>query len=389
MGDAYIYAAVRTPRGLGRQEGSLHSIKPVSLLTGLMRALQQRHQVDTALIDDVLLGCLTPVADQGANLARIAVLAAGWEGRTAGMQLNRFGASGLEAVNLAAQKVRSGWDELVLAGGVESTSRVATGADGGAWSLDPETSLRTGYVPAATSADLIATLEGHRRAQLDGYALASQQRAAAAHADGRLPSIMPVHDQNGVLVLAADEGLKPATSMATLAHLTPLADTVFDSVVLRHHPQLQRLLHLHTAGNTARPADGAALALVGSKDAGARLGMEPRARILAGAVIGGEPAAAARKALRQARLSVNVIELFEVHESCAAVVLRFLREMDIPADKVNVNGGAIALGDPAGASGCVLLGTLLDELELRRARYGLVAMEAGAGMAAATIIERL
>ena len=273
MSDAYIYDALRTPRGLGRPDGALHSVKPISLVTGLMRELQQRHQLDTALIDDLLLGCMTPIGDQGANLARIAVLAAGWDGKAAGMQLNRFGASGLEAVSLAAQKVRAGWADLILAGGVESMSRVPAGADHGAWSLDPETSLHTGYVPPVTSADLLATLEGHHRQQLDAWALRSQQQAAAARSAGRLRAMVPVRDQNGVLILAADEGIAPA-SMAALASRTPLADAVYDQVALRRHPQLQRIAHLHTAGNTARPADGAALALIGNRAAGARLGVE-------------------------------------------------------------------------------------------------------------------
>lgn len=389
MTDAYLYEALRTPRGLGTQEGSLYSIKPISLLTGLMRELQQRHQLDTALIDDLLLGCMTPVGDQGANLARIAVLAAGWDGKVAGAQLNRFGASGLAALNLAAQQVRSGWDELVVAGGVESPSRVPAGADGGAWSLDPGTSLATGYVPAVTSADVLATLERHRREQLDAWALRSQHRAVAARAAGGFRSIVPVRDQNGVLVLADDEMIRPQLSLEALGRLTPLADAGYDAICLQRHPLPGRVEHLHTAGNAANPADGAALALVGSKTAGARLGVEPRARMAAGAVTGGEAAAAARKALTRAGLSLDDIDLFEVHETYAAVVLRFVRELALPDDKVNVNGGAIALGDAAGASGCMLLGTLLDELEARRLRRGLVAMGAGAGMAIATIIERV
>lgn len=389
MSDAYIYDTLRTARGLGRPDGSLYSIKPVSLLTGLMRELRQRHQLDTALIDDVLLGCMTPVGDQGANLGRIAALAAGWDTSVAGLQLNRFGASGLEALNLAAQKVRCGWQQLVLAGGVESMSRVPQGADGGAWSHDPETHLAAGYMPALTAADLIANLEGLRREQLDAWALQSQQRAAAAREAGRLYSMTPVRDQNGVLVLAGDECVKPAAGMAALASLKPLADARFDGVALRRHPQLTRIAHLHTAGNSAGPADGAALVLVGSKAAGARLGVAPRARVLAAASCGGEPAAAARKALQLAGLSAHQIDLYEIHESCAAVVLRCVRAMTLAADQVNVNGGAIAFGDPRGASGCMLAGMLLDELELRRARHGLVAMDAGACMASAAIIERL
>jgi acetyl-CoA C-acetyltransferase len=396
MTEAYLYDTMRTPRGRGTADGSLHSVKPISLVAGLMRELQQRHQIDTALIDDVLLGCATPVGDQGANIARIAALTAGWDCKVAGVQLNRFGSGGLDAVNLAAQKVICGWEDLIVAGGVESMSRVPVGTDGGAWLNDPETSLRTGYISAGVSADLLATLDGYGREQLDAYALRSQQRAAAAS----FPAIVPVRDQNGVLILQREECARPATGMEALESLRPCIDAAsasgFDSVALRQHPRLDCIRHLHTPGNTACAADGAALALVGSKAAGARLGIEPRARIVAAAVSGSDPTLmlagavpAAYKALKKAGLSINQIELFEVHETFAAVVLHFLRELDIPADKVNVNGGAIALGDPLGASGCMLLATLLDELEARRLRRGLVAISAGAGIGVATIIERV
>lgn len=400
MSDAYIYEAVRTPRGLGTQAGSLYSVKPVSLLTGLMQELQSRYQIDTGLIDDVLLGCATPVHDQGANLGRIAVLAAGWAGHAAGAQLNRFCGSGLDAVNLAAQKVRSGWDDLVLAGGVESMSRVPAGTDGGAWMHDPETSLRTGYLPAGIAADLIATLDGCRREQLDAYALHSQQKASAARQAGRGRSMVPVRDQNGVLILDDDECMQPATTMDTLENLPPafaeLGQRGYDSIALRSSPQLRQLQHLHSAGNTAPTADGAALALIGSKAAGARLGMLPRARILAGAAVGADPVlmpsgavAASHKALRAAGLTINDVDLFEFHEAYAAVALRFVREMAIPEAKLNVNGGAIAYGHPAGASGCMLLATLLDELEARHQRRGLIVMCAGAGIGVATLVERV
>ncbi|MRW94142.1 acetyl-CoA C-acetyltransferase [Duganella sp. FT80W] len=400
MTEAYLYEAIRTPRGQGSEDGSLYSVKPISLLTGLMRELQQRHQLDTGLIDDVVLGCATPVGDQGADLARIAALATGWDWKVAGVQLNRFCASGLEAVNLAAQKVRSGWDDLVLAGGVESPSRVPIGADGGAWSLDPDTSLRTDYLPPGISADLIATLDGLRREQLDAYALRSQQKAAAARAAGRFRSLVAVCDQNGVSVLDQDECLKPATSMDALENLLPAFEALgrngYDSIALRKYPQLERIRHLHTAGNIAGDADGAALVLVGSKAAGARLGLDPRARIVSGAVCGSEPvtmlggaATATRKALQKAGLSINDIDLFEVHEGCAAAVLRFMREMALAEETINVNGGAIALGHPAGATGCILVGTLIDELEARRLRLGLVAIGTIGGMGIATIIERV
>jgi acetyl-CoA C-acetyltransferase len=400
MTDAYIYEAIRTPRGRGTHDGSLHSVKPVSLVTGLMHELRERHQIDTALIDDVVLGCVTPVGDQGADLARIAALAAGWDWKVAGVQLNRFCASGLEAVNLAAQKVRSGWEDLIVAGGVESMSRVPEGADGGPWSLDPETSLRTGFIPQGVAADLLATLDDSQREQLDAYALRSQFKAAAARADGRFRSVVPVRDQNGVPALEEDELIKPTTSMRMLEGLKPafaaVGETGFDSLALRQYQQLDGIRHLHTAGNSAAAADGAALALIGSKAAGARLGVEPRARIVAGAITGSDPtlmltapAAAIRKALKKAALSINEIDLFEVHEAFAAVVLRCLRELQIPEDKVNVNGGAIALGHPLGATGCMLLGTLLDALEERRLRRGVVTMCVGGGMGIATVVERV
>ena len=400
MSDAYIYEAIRTPRGRGKKDGSLHSVKPITLLTGLLSELQSRHQLDTALVDDVVLGCVTPVGEQGANLAKIAALAAGWDWKVAGMQLNRFCASGLEAVNLAAQKVRSGWEDLVVAGGIESMSRVPMGSDGGAWSLDPETSLKTDFVPQGIGADLIATLDGYHREQLDAFAMRSQQKAAAARADGRFRSIVPVRDQNGVMILAQDECIKPITTMAILESLKPCFEAQgrmgFDSTALRKYPQLQRIDHQHTAGNSSGMVDGAALALVGSQAAGARIGLQPRARIIAAALSGSEPAImltgpapAARKALQKAGLSINDIDLFEVNEAFAAVVLRFMRELDVPEEKVNVNGGAIALGHPLGATGCMLLGTLLDELETRRLRRGMVTMCVGGGMGIATIIERV
>jgi acetyl-CoA C-acetyltransferase len=400
MSDAYIYEAIRTPRGKGKKDGSLHSVKPISLLTGLMGELQQRHQLDTALVDDVVLGCVTPIGEQGADIAKIAALAAGWDWKVAGVQLNRFCASGLEAVNLAAQKVRSGWEDLVVAGGIESMSRVPMGSDGGAWTQDPETSLKTNFVPQGIGADLIATLDGYHREQLDAFALRSQQKAAAARSAGSFRSIVPVRDQNGVTILAEDEFIKPNTTMDALYSLQPafaaLGQMGFDSVALRQYPQLQKIEHLHTAGTSSGIVDGAALALVGSKAAGARIGLQPRARIVAAAVTGSEPtimlagpAPAARKALKKAGLSISDIDLFEVNEAFASVVLRFINELEVPEDKVNVNGGAIALGHPLGATGCMLLGTLLDELEARSLRRGMVAMCVGGGMGIATIIERI
>jgi acetyl-CoA C-acetyltransferase len=400
MSEAYIYEAIRTPRGKGKKDGALHSVKPVSLLSGLMGELQRRHQLDTSLIDDVVLGCVTPVGDQGANIAKIAALTAGWDWKVAGVQLNRFCASGLEAVNLAAQKVRSGWEDLVVAGGVESMSRVPMGADGGAWALDPETSLRTDFVPQGIGADLIAMLDGYTREQVDAYALRSQLKAAAARAGGRYRSLVPVRDQSGLVILAEDEFIKPATTLEALGGLKASFEAAgkmgFDQVALRKYPQLERIEHIHTAGNSSGIVDGAALALIGSKAAGQRQGLKPRARVLATAVTGADPtimltgpAPAARKALQKAGLAITEIDLFEVNEAFASVVLRFMSEMRVPEEKVNVNGGAIALGHPLGATGCMLLGTLLDELEARDLKRGLVTLCVGGGMGIATIIERV
>ncbi|NVD73427.1 acetyl-CoA C-acetyltransferase [Duganella sp. BJB1802] len=400
MIEAYVYEAIRTPRGKGKKDGSLHTVKPITLLSGLMRELQTRHKLDTALIDDVVLGCVTPVGDQGADIAKIAALAAGWDWKVAGVQLNRFCASGLEAVNLAAQKVRSGWEDMVVAGGVESMSRVPMGSDGGAWALDPETSLRTDFLPQGIGADLIAMLDGYTREQVDAYAMRSQQKAAAARAAGRFRSVVPVHDQNGVLILAEDEFIKPNTTIETLSGLKPSFEAAgrmgFDSVALRKYPQLDRVDHIHTAGNSSGIVDGAALALIGSEAAGNQLGLKPRARVLATAVTGTDPtimltgpAPAARKALMKAGLDIADIDLFEVNEAFASVVMRFMTELGVPEEKVNVNGGAIALGHPLGATGCMLLGTLLDELEARDLKRGLITLCVGGGMGIATIIERV
>jgi acetyl-CoA C-acetyltransferase len=400
MNQAYVYEALRTPRGKGKQDGSLHSIKPISLLSGLMGELQRRHRLDTALIDDVVIGCVTPIGEQGADIAKTAALLAGWDWKVAGVQLNRFCASGLEAVNLAAQKVRSGWEDLVVAGGVESMSRVAMGSDGGAWANDPETSLRTNYLPQGIGADLIATLDGYTRAQVDAYALRSQQKAGAARSAGRFRSIVPVRDQNGVMVLEQDEFLRPATTMESLAGLKPsfqqLGSMGFDALALRQYPTLAQVEHVHTAGNSSGIVDGAALVLIGNAAAGRRLGLQARARIVACAVTGSDPtimltgpAPAARKALQKAGLTSRDIDLFEVNEAFASVVLRFMQELDVPEEKVNVNGGAIALGHPLGATGCMLLGTLLDELEARQLQRGMVTLCVGGGMGIATIIERI
>jgi acetyl-CoA C-acetyltransferase len=400
MSDAFVFDAIRTPRGKGKKDGSLHSIKPIDLLSGLMRELQGRHALDTAQIDDVVIGCVTPVADQGACIAKTAALAANWDWQVAGVQLNRFCASGLEAVNLAAQKVRSGWEDLVVAGGVESMSRVPMGLDGGAWAADPRTSFDTAFVPQGIGADLIATLEGFSRHDVDAFALQSQQKAASARAAGYFKSICPVRDQNGLLVLVQDEFIKANTTLEGLAGLKASFEAPgqmgFDSVALRKYPQVERIRHVHTAGNSSGIVDGAALALIGSQAAGQRLGLTPRARIVSCAVTGTDPtimltgpAPATRKALQKANLSIDDIDLFEVNEAFSAVVMRFMKELQVPAEKVNVWGGSIALGHPLGATGCMLLGNLIDALEQRNLRRGLVTLCVGGGMGIATIIERV
>lgn len=401
MTDAFIFDAIRTPRGKGRDSGALHNVKAIDLVAGLMGTLQQRHDLDTAQIDDVILGCVTPIGEQGADIARVAALYAGWAQDTPGVQINRFCASGLEAVNLAAMKVRSGWEELVVAGGVESMSRVRMGSDGGALMDDPVVSDAIGFVPQGISADLIATLEGFTRDDVDAYALRSQQRAAVAHAQGRFRAIVPVLAADGRVVLDHDEHARPGTTQADLAALAPafakLGAAHYDAVALRRYPQLDRLEHVHTAGNSSGIVDGAALVLVGSAEKGRALGLTPRARFLAAALVGDEPtimltgpAPATRKALKLAGMSVHDLDLIECNEAFAAVVLKFMREMGLDSgERVNVNGGAIALGHPLGATGAVLLATALDELERRDGETALVTLCAGGGMGIATIIERV
>jgi acetyl-CoA C-acetyltransferase len=401
MAEALIFDALRTPRGKGKKDGSLYEVKPVSLLSGLLRELQARHDFDTAEVEDVVMGCVTPIGDQGACIAKTAALAAGWHWNVAGVQLNRFCASGLEAVNLAAQKVRSGWEDLIVAGGVESMSRVPMGSDGGAWALDPETSLKTQFIPQGIGADLIATLEAFSREDVDTYALESQRRAAAARAAERFKrSIVPVKDAIGIPILDHDEFIKPHTTLEGLAALKPSFAEVgalgFDAVAQRKYPQVERIEHVHTAGNSSGIVDGAAAVLVGSEAKGKALGLAPRARVVATALAGSDPTImltgpmpATRKALAKAGLTLDQIDLFEVNEAFAAVPLRYMKELGVPHEKVNVNGGAIAMGHPLGATGAMILGTLLDELERRKLRRGLATLCVGGGMGIATIIERL
>ena len=401
MTEAYVFDAIRTPRGKGKQDGSLHEVKPIHLLTGLLTALQERQSFDTAAVDDIVMGIVSPVGEQGSVLPKVAALKAGWDFRCAGMQVNRFCASGLEAVNLAAQKVRSGWEDLVVAGGVESMSRVPIGSDGGAWAQDPETNLATLFVPQGIGADLIATLDGFTRSDVDAFAVESQRRAAAARAAGYFErSIVPVRDALGLTLLAQDEFIKPQSTLETLAGLKPsfaqLGAMGFDAVALQRYPQVERIHHVHHAGNASGIVDGAAAVLIGNEAAAKAHGLTPRARIVATALSGADPTImltgpvpAALKALARAGLRLDQIDLFEVNEAFAAVPMRFMRELQVPHDKVNVNGGAIAMGHPLGATGAMILGTLIDELHRRQLRYGLATLCVGGGMGIATIVERV
>ncbi|MEY4268196.1 MAG: hypothetical protein RIS90_2731 [Pseudomonadota bacterium] len=401
MTEAFVYDAIRTPRGKGKKDGSLYEVKPINLLVGLLTELQRRNGFDTAAVDDVVMGIVSPVGDQGSVLPKVAALKAGWDVRCAGLQINRFCASGLEAVNLAAQKVRSGWEDLVVAGGVESMSRVPIGSDGGAWAMDPETNSATAFVPQGIGADLIATLEGFSRQDVDRFALTSQQRASAAQGAGFFErSVVPVRDALGQVILAQDEFIKPNSTLDGLASLKPAFEQMggmgFDQVALTRYPQVERIHHVHHAGNSSGIVDGAAALLIGSEAAGRNHGLTPRARIVAVALSGADPTImltgpmpATRKALAKAGLTVDQIDLFEVNEAFAAVVMRFMKEMQVPHDKVNVNGGAIAMGHPLGATGAMILGTLIDELHRRQLRYGLATLCVGGGMGIATIVERL
>ena len=401
--DAFIYDAIRTPRGKGKPSGALHEVKPVTLVTGLLHEVRRRHpHLDPAAIDDVVLGVVTPIGEQGMDIARTAVLAAGYPDTTGGVQLNRFCASGLEAVNQAAQRVRSGWEDFIVAGGVESMSRVPMGSDGGAWAMDPETALLTSFVPQGVSADLLATLNGYSRTDVDAYAAESHARAAKAWANGYFArSVVPVQDRNGLPILDHDQLVRPGTTVDTLAKL-PLSFAGigehggFDAVALDKYVTVERIEHVHHAGNSSGIVDGAALLLIGNERAGEALRAAPRGRVVATAVSGADPlimltgpAPSARKALARADLTVQDIDLYEMNEAFAAPVLHFMTELGVPHDKVNVNGGAIAMGHPLGATGAMQVGTLLDELERRELRYGLATACVGGGMGVSTIIERI
>jgi acetyl-CoA C-acetyltransferase len=407
--EALVFDAIRTPRGRGKSNGSLYTTKPIDLVVGLMHEVLSRNpDLDPAKIEDVVLGCVTPVGDQGGDIAKAAAAKAGLPNTVAGVQLNRFCASGLEAVNVAAQKVASGWEDLVFAGGVESMSRVPMGSDGGAWAMDPETAYETSFVPQGISADLIATIEGFSREDVDVYATRSQQRAATAQAEGRFAkSVVPVNDVNDNVVLELDEFIRPDTTVDTLGQLKPSFATIgdfggFDAVALQKYHWVEKIDHVHTPGNSSGIVDGASLVAVGNEKIGHELGLKPRARIVATAVTGTEPtimltgpAPASRKALAKAGLTLDDVDLIEMNEAFAAVVLRFARDMagkdneQALLEKINVNGGAIAMGHPLGATGGMILGTLIDELQRTGGRYGLATLCVGGGMGIATVVEAL
>jgi len=398
-----IFDAIRTPRGKGKVNGSLHATKPVDLVVGLMHEMLSRNtEFDPSRVDDVVLGCVSPIGDQGGDIAKTAAIKAGLPDTVSGVQLNRFCASGLEAVNIAAQKVASGWEDLVLCGGVESMSRVPMGSDGGAWALDPETNYDTSFVPQGIGADLIATVEEFSRDDVDAYAARSQERAAAAQAAGRFDnSVIPVLDINDQVVLDRDEFIRPGTTVETLGGLKPSFQAMgemggFDAVALQKYHWIEKINHVHTPGNSSGIVDGASLVAIGNQQTGADLGLRARARILATAVSGADPtimltgpAPASKKALAKAGLTVEDLDLVEINEAFAAVVLRFVRDMELDIEKVNVNGGAIAMGHPLGATGAMIIGTLVDELERQDKRYGLATLCVGGGMGIATVIERI
>jgi acetyl-CoA C-acetyltransferase len=399
--NAFIYDAIRTPRGKGKADGKLYEVKPVTLLKQQLTKLAERNNLPTELISDVIMGCVSAVGEQGMNIAKTAALAAKWSESVPGVTLNRFCASGLEAINMGAMKILSGSDDLVVAGGVESMSRVPMGSDGGPWAQDPETNMAAGFMPQGLGADLIATIEGFTREQVDAYALSSHHKAAKAWQESFFQkSVVPFVDQNGQVILDRDELIRPDTNLESLAQLKPafakIGDLGFSQVAYHKYHKVERLQHVHTAGNSSAISDGASVLLLGSEEMGKKLGLTPRGRIVSMATIGSEPtimltgpAPATQKALAKAKLSLSDIDLFEVNEAFASVVLKFQKDTNVPLEKINVNGGAIAMGHPLGATGAMLVSTLLDELTRRKLRYGVVTLCIGAGMGTATIIERI
>ncbi|HEV7494634.1 acetyl-CoA C-acetyltransferase [Baekduia sp.] len=401
--EALVFDAIRTPRGKGKSNGSLHATKPVDLVVGLMHEMLVRNErLDPNRVDDVVLGCVSPVGDQGADIAKTAAIKAGLPDTVAGVQLNRFCASGLEAVNIAAQKVASGWEDLVFAGGVESMSRVPMGSDGGAWAMDPETNYDTSFIPQGVGADLIATVESFTRDDVDAYAARSQERAAAAQAAGKFDnSVIAVKDINENLILDKDEFIRAGTTVETLGKLKPSFAAMgemggFDAVALQKYHWIEKIDHVHTPGNSSGIVDGASLVAIGNEETGNALGLTPRARIMATAVSGADPtimltgpAPASKKALAKAGITADQLDLVEINEAFAAVVLRFVRDMGLDLEKVNVNGGAIAMGHPLGATGGMILGTIVDELHRTGGKYGLCTLCVGGGMGIATVVEAL
>ena len=401
MTECFIYDTVRTPRGKGRKDGALHEVTALELGTQVLKAVRDRNNLDTRIVDDVVFGCVDPVGEQGSNIARIAVLNADYAETTAGVQINRFCASGLEACNMAAAQVMSGQSDMTIGGGVESMSRVGMGASGGAWATDPSIAIKSYFAPQGIGADLIATLEGFTRDDVDAYSVESQKRAANAWKNGYFKkSVIPVKDINGLTILDRDEHMRADTTMQTLAALQPSfampGEFAFDAVAQQRYPEVEQINHVHHAGNSSGIVDGAAAVLLGTKEAGKSQGLKPRARIRGFASIGSEPSImltgpsyVTEKALKRAGMKVEDIDLFELNEAFASVVLRFMKVLNIPHDKINVNGGAIAMGHPLGATGAMILGTVLDELERRNKTTALVTLCVGAGMGTATIIERV
>ena len=401
--EAFVYDAIRTPRGRGKKTGSLYGTKPISLVVGLLDELRKRNPtLDLDRVSDLLLGVVTPIGDQGMDIAKTAAIAAGLPDTVGGVQLNRFCASGLEAVNIAAQKVRAGWDEVVIGGGVESMSRVTMGSDGGAWAMDPATAYDTYFIPQGVGADLIATIEGFSREDVDGYAVSSQQRAAKAWSNGYFKrSVVPVVDQNGITVLDRDEHMRPESTVETLGKLPASFAAIgdmggFDAVALQKYHYVEKINHVHSPGNSSGIVDGAGLVLVASEEAGTAMGLTPRARIVATATSGADstimltgPLPATEKLLARTGLTVEDVDLFELNEAFASVVMNYQKKLNIPSEKLNVNGGAIAMGHPLGATGAMILGTMVDELERREARRAVVTLCIGGGMGVATLIERV
>ncbi len=401
MTECFIYDTVRTPRGKGRRDGALHEVTALELGSQVLRNIRDRNKLDTSKVDDVIFGCVDPVGEQGSNIARIAVLNADYAESVAGVQINRFCASGLEACNMAAAQVMSGQSDMTIGGGVESMSRVGMGASGGAWATDPSVAIKSYFTPQGIGADLIATMDGFSRDDVDAYSVESQKRAASAWRQGYFKkSVTPVKDINGLTILDRDEHMRPDTTMQSLASLQPAfampGEFAFDSVAQQRYPEVEQINHVHHAGNSSGIVDGAAAVLLGSKEAGRSQGLKPRARIRAFASIGSEPcimltgpALVTQKVLKRAGMTAKDIDLYELNEAFASVVMRFMKVLDIPHDKVNVNGGAIAMGHPLGATGAMILGTVLDELERRNLNTALVTLCVGAGMGTATIIERV